>query len=340
MDLSDVAVPLVSVVIVTYNQRDTISEAVESVLGQATDFPYEILLSDDCSSDGTYEICVDYEKKYPDIVKAHRNERNLGLLRNYYDSILRAQGEYIADCAGDDFWIDSRKLQKQIDVMRRHPEVTLVHSAWKTFDPESGKMETWDPDGKREKFLRPMTGRGGLVLPILRRDAPSIINLCTALYRRDAVCEEYRKDPGLFTGKDFTCEDIQLEVMMSARGAVAYIPDVTLAYRRGHMSVSSDESHEKTFKFYFGVLKLNRRLQLKLGIEDLALREYHSGLIRYLYAQLFRMPHDKKRIGEFERYVDGLSWASSWKTRIYKNIMKCRWIHQLSLKTLGRNGKA
>lgn len=332
------AVPLVSVVIVTYNQRDTISQAVESALDQATDFPYEILLSDDCSSDGTYEICRDYERRYPGVVKAHRNGRNLGLLRNYYDAILRARGEYIADCAGDDFWIDSRKLQKQVDVMRRRPEVTLVHTAWKTFDPVSGVMETSDPGGKRKKFLRPMTERGGLVLPILRRDAPVIINLCTALYRRDAICEEYRRDPELFTGKDFTCEDIQLEVMMSARGAVAYIPDITLAYRRGHKSISSEESHAKTFRFYFGVLKLNRRLQLKLGIADAALCEYHSELIRYLYAQLFRMSHDEKRIGEFERYVNGLSWKTSWKTLIYKNIMKCRWIHRLMLKALVRSG--
>lgn len=332
--------PLVSVIIVTYNQQDTISEAVESVLGQVADFRFEILLSDDCSSDGTYEICKGYEERYPDVVRVHRNERNLGLLKNYYDAIFRAGGEYVADCAGDDFWTDRLKLQKQVDVMRNNPGVTLVHTAWKTYDATTGMMETWDPGLKREKILKPMTEKGGLVLPILRRDAPAIINLCTAMYRRDAICEEYAKNPDLFIGKEFTCEDIQLETVMSLRGKIAYIPDFTLAYRRGHKSMSSEESYAKNFRFNFGTLRLNRRLQLKFGIDDEALREYHSRQIRYLYAQLFRMPHDTSRICEFEKFVDDMIWDSDWKTRIYKHIMKFRWLHGRLLKILVKGSLA
>lgn len=314
--------PLVSIVVVTYNQQDTLRDAVESLLAQQTDFCYEILLSDDCSSDATYDICLEYQKKYPEIVKAHRNNRNLGLLRNYYDTIRRAQGKYMADCAGDDFWIDNEKLKKQVDVLESDSGITLVHTGWSIWDGEIGKMRSVD-DSKRVKFLKPLTEKGELIIPILSRESSPIIHLCTAMYRRDMILDEMEKDPELFENEEYTCEDVQLEVAMSARGKIAYLPDVTLAYRIGHDSVSQGKTYGKKFRFYFGSLKLNRRLQLKYYVADNVLVSYYSRVIAYLHAQLFRRGGSAD-IREFLEFTAGLPWDKTWKTRLYRAILNLR----------------
>lgn len=111
--------PIVSVIVITYNQQDTIKQSLDSILNQVIDFSYEVIIGDDASSDRTYEICKEYQNKYPEIVRLFRNTENKGILNNYYDCVLRANGKYIADCAGDDFWIDNYKLQKQVNILEK-----------------------------------------------------------------------------------------------------------------------------------------------------------------------------------------------------------------------------
>lgn len=118
--------PLVSVLIVTYNQEKFIRQAIESALAQKTDFDYEILIGDDCSTDGTGAICAEYQKRHPDKIRfitADRNVRALGGNGNRLR--CRVRGEFVAPLEGDDYWTDPGKLQKQVDVFRRHPGVTL-----------------------------------------------------------------------------------------------------------------------------------------------------------------------------------------------------------------------
>ncbi len=118
--------PLVSVLIVTYNQEPFIRQAIDSALNQKTDFEYEILVGDDCSTDRTGEICAEYQRRYPDKIRfitADRNVRKLG--GNGKRLRYLARGEYLSLLEGDDYWTDTEKLQKQIEAFRRHPEVTL-----------------------------------------------------------------------------------------------------------------------------------------------------------------------------------------------------------------------
>ena len=118
--------PLVSVLIITYNQERFIRKAVDSALNQKTDFEYEILIGDDCSTDRTGEICAEYQRQYPDKIRfitADRNVRQFG--GNLNRLRYRARGEFIACLEGDDYWTDTEKLQKQVEVFHKHPEVTL-----------------------------------------------------------------------------------------------------------------------------------------------------------------------------------------------------------------------
>lgn len=119
---------LVSIGVITYNQKAYIRECLDSILSQNVNFKYEILINDDCSTDGTAEIIKEYEQKYPEIIKPlyqTQNQYSLGkgILRNFI--LPRISGKYFALCEGDDYWTDSNKLQKQVDFLESHSDYSI-----------------------------------------------------------------------------------------------------------------------------------------------------------------------------------------------------------------------
>ena len=112
----------VSVIVLTYNHEKYIRQALDSILMQKVDFQYEILIGDDASTDKTADILQEYKNKYPDIIKLYLNKINLGATRNAYNLLMSAQGEYLATCEGDDYWIDENKLKIQIDFLDNNKE--------------------------------------------------------------------------------------------------------------------------------------------------------------------------------------------------------------------------
>ena len=128
---------IISVIIITYNQQDTIGRSIDSVLMQKCHLPYEIIIGEDASTDDTRTICQDYAKKYPDIIRLFCNEHNKGITDNYIDCLLQSRGKYIADCAGDDFWTDPMKLEKELCVMEEYPNVTMVITNWQFYNEQT-----------------------------------------------------------------------------------------------------------------------------------------------------------------------------------------------------------
>ena len=120
--------PLASIVVITYNQEKSLPVTLDSLLAQKTSFPFEIVIGDDCSKDGTRAVIADYVERYPEIIRPIYNERNLGILGNYVSTLRQCRGKYRSACAGDDFWNDSEKLQLQVDVMENDPEIGLVYT--------------------------------------------------------------------------------------------------------------------------------------------------------------------------------------------------------------------
>jgi glycosyltransferase involved in cell wall biosynthesis len=119
--------PLLSIICPTYNHEKFISEAIEGFLKQQTSFPYEIIIHDDASTDGTTEIIKRYEKKHPDLIKAiyqTENQYSQGVMVEEF-LYRKARGKYVAICEGDDYWTDPYKLQKQVDFMEAHPECSI-----------------------------------------------------------------------------------------------------------------------------------------------------------------------------------------------------------------------
>lgn len=278
--------PKVSIIVCTYNQEDTIGAALDSILAQKTEFGYEIELSDDCSTDGTADICRAYAERYPDIIRLTINDCNLGIADNYFSTLYRCRGQYIADLAGDDIWIDVDKLARQAAILDRHPEVVLTHGAWRCMSADGTLRK---PVG----FAMPDTSHidraRSYLMPLLKhRQDDAFIHLCTAMYRRDVAIALTQKYSDFFYGAELPCEDFQLEVLMSASGgAISYEPAVVLAYRVGHDSASSAVDKAKNAVFTAKIVTLTKRLADELCVDSRELESYYDSAMVYAVSRAF-----------------------------------------------------
>ena len=121
-----------SILVITYNQEKYIAKTLDSILSQEHDYKYEIVIGEDCSSDGTRAIIEAYANKYPLIIKPIYNNPNLGLIKNYFNTLAQCTGKYIMECAGDDWWLPG-KVSFQIDYMEKHPDVGMCYGRAKRF---------------------------------------------------------------------------------------------------------------------------------------------------------------------------------------------------------------
>ncbi|HEY2681202.1 MAG TPA: glycosyltransferase family 2 protein [Candidatus Udaeobacter sp.] len=117
--------PTISVAVITYNHEQFIAQAIESVLMQETAFVVELIIGEDCSTDGTRRIVQAYAAKYPNVIRALLPEKNLGMARNYDAVWQSCRGKYIAWLEGDDYWRTPQKLQKQVALMEANPHYSM-----------------------------------------------------------------------------------------------------------------------------------------------------------------------------------------------------------------------
>lgn len=124
---------MVSICCLVFNHKDYIRQALDSFLMQKTNFKFEVLINDDCSTDGTTDIIREYEAKYPDIIRPLYHEENqyskstrTGNMMSILFNFPRVRGKYVAMCEGDDFWTDENKLQKQFDIMEQNPDCAFA----------------------------------------------------------------------------------------------------------------------------------------------------------------------------------------------------------------------
>lgn len=141
--------PLVTVIIITYNHEKYISQTIEGVLMQKTNFDYEFIICNDCSPDNTDEVINNYLKTHPlgNKIQYFNHKVNKGMVDNFIFAVSKSKGKYIALCEGDDYWISENKLQKQIDFLEQNPDFSIcfhtvkilkdnqLHDDWMTKRP-------------------------------------------------------------------------------------------------------------------------------------------------------------------------------------------------------------
>lgn len=131
--------PLVSIFVITYQHANYISECLDGLLMQKTNFKFEIVIGEDCSVDNTRNICEEYALKYSSINLLPTN-KNLGMIPNTIRTHRACKGKYTAFCEGDDYWTDPYKLQKQVDFLETHPDYGLVHSNYDKLYEKTGRL--------------------------------------------------------------------------------------------------------------------------------------------------------------------------------------------------------
>jgi len=142
---------LVTVCCTTYNHESYVSEAIEGFLIQETEFPFEIIIHDDASTDGTAAIILEYAERYPRLIRTiiqTENQYSKAGLINPRFVFPMATGKYLALCEGDDYWTDRRKLQKQVTFLENNPDYVITYSDCQPFD-ENGVIDH-DYGGARE----------------------------------------------------------------------------------------------------------------------------------------------------------------------------------------------
>ena len=127
----------VSVCVVTYNQEQYIAQCLQSLVDQETKFNFEVIVSDDCSTDKTPEIIKNFQERYPDIIKPIFHKRNMGAYKNFIFVHEQAKGKYIAHVDGDDYALPG-KLQIQSDYLDENLDCNIVWTRMKVLDQKTG----------------------------------------------------------------------------------------------------------------------------------------------------------------------------------------------------------
>lgn len=124
---------------ITYNHEAYIEQAVRGVMMQETDFEYELIIGEDCSTDNTRDVVLRLKEEFPDKIRLILHPQNVGMMQNFIDVYDAADGNYIALCEGDDYWTSEAKLQKQVNFLKEHPECSICfHKA--TVIDDTGKV--------------------------------------------------------------------------------------------------------------------------------------------------------------------------------------------------------
>lgn len=140
--------PLVSIRCLVYNHEPYLRRCLDGFVMQQTSFPFEAIVHDDASTDGSAAIIREYAEKYPDIIKPiyeTENQWGKGTIRKAMDAVMNPKSKYIAICEGDDYWTDPHKLQLQVDFLESHPDYSLSVHDFKVFEDDSQKFRKSRP---------------------------------------------------------------------------------------------------------------------------------------------------------------------------------------------------
>lgn len=277
--------PLVSVIIITYRQPDTVGKAIESVLAQQASFPFEIVIGEDCSGDATRDVCLGYARRRPDIIRLMPEAPNKGLVDNYFDTLLECRGEFVSDCAGDDVWSDPLKLEKLVALLRANPSAVVAASDWTIGGPARRSRGS---DNPASIFNMPQPVKGADLLPLCLSHLDALpFNLSASLFRREALMEAYRENPAMLRDKAFGCEDVPVLAALASRGDAVWMRETTLDYAVEEESASNSRDASKLASFYLKSMHCTAVLARHYGVSEQALRRFFAVKSRYCIAQAF-----------------------------------------------------
>ncbi|MBO3342221.1 glycosyltransferase [Clostridium perfringens] len=205
---------LVSINCITYNHEKYIANAIEGFLMQETNFKYEIIIGEDCSTDNTRNIIENYIKEYPGRIKLITSSNNVGARRNSRRVFKESKGKYIAICEGDDYWTDKHKLQKQVDYMEKNEQCNLVFHNVGYLNNSTKKIKYNQILEEKKYYLEDIVLNSGGFIPT-----------ASILYRKELM-----ENPPEWYMKA-SVGDYPLQILSGLNGYVYCISDIMALYR-------------------------------------------------------------------------------------------------------------
>lgn len=269
----------VSVAMVTYNHERFITQAIEGVLMQQTDFPIELVVGEDCSTDDTRMIVQGYAQRYPQQIRLLLNERNQGPSANFAATLEACRGQYIALCEGDDYWTDPLKLQKQVDFLETHPDCMICFHQ---------SLRIYDDQDKAPYFL--VEFNGDQIFKKEQLYANCMIQTCSVLYRRIPMGDFFEKSARLKIG------DWPLFVYLAQFGDIGYLDEVMSVYRIHAQGAWNRFGQKGSVEAEVEVLEFFK----SSGLFEIS-KEFYDSLFRRYYklALLSQQPGEEKIANQY-----------------------------------------
>ncbi len=263
---------VVSVATTTYNHEAYIAEAIESVLRQETDFAVELVIGEDCSTDGTRAIVQAYAERFPGRIRLLLAERNQGLTANHCAVLDACTGKYVALLDGDDYWVDPTKLQRQVAMLESDPELAICfHNVLVLRENQPSQPRLFCPESQKELST---------LEDILRYN---FIPACSCVFRRGL----YGKLPHWYHTLPWV--DWPLHILNARHGDIGYINAVMAVYRLHSSNVSRTQWHPKLIAE--GRIRMFRALDKELD------RRYHVLLKQQIARSYYKKAAIERREG-------------------------------------------
>jgi len=243
----------VSVVITSYNQKEYLIEAIESVLNQ-TLMPLEIIIVDDCSSDGSQEVIKKYVETHSKLIKAYYHKRNLGIPKNRNFALKQVTGDLVTILDGDDTFL-LKKLELEVETLKNHPEVGLVYSNNYRTNKDGRRIRKWIEEGS------PPTGY--VFKEVLGRDFPM-----GRLFRNELVHTRLLKEVEYYDESLTILQDWDFKIRLAHRTDFAFCPHLLAENRRHKNSITHMYSQEFRLEIMEKIFNKHLNLFNELSKED------------------------------------------------------------------------
>ena len=255
----------VSIICTNYNKGDWVREAIDSFLNQKTNFDFEIIIIDDASTDHSYEIIQEYQNKFPEKVRTFRNEVNLGITRTWKKVCQEAKGQYIARCDSDEFWTDSLKLQKQVDLLDASTD-----SLW-----SNTEFDMVDLDGN----LIQKDAFANKALPLIDSYEEMLVMKGMTMASTWLVDTALMQDVSAQISDTAADDTFELQLELFKRTKISFLSDSTTVYRMNLGSDSKPMTLETAERRFTGILDSQIKYLNKYPDQDIQ-RISHLALVK------------------------------------------------------------
>ena len=305
--------PLVSIRCITYNHEPYIAQALDGFLMQKTNFPFEIIVHDDASTDNTATIIREYEKKYPLIIKAiYETENQYSKKDGSLGRIMNAatKGKYIAFCEGDDYWIDENKLQMQVDFLEANSDYGLCYTQVKYYYQTT---DSFDPNEYSKEIVD---------YKDLLKNGNSITTL--TVFIKSELLFKYSMDEEIqLASRNWLMGDYPLWIFCTYHSKPKFFPNVTSVYRVLEESASHFKSNIKNILFRKNVLDIIEFFCKKYNFNESNFKDKDSILIGYCRISLLNS-YDKETADYLINLINKQKKISKkdkiWKIFVYNKF--------------------